>query len=134
MTSHRNRRSWLGRSPGIAVRWSALSIGVVSAAATLAAPAHADPLGDSFLSALTNAGVGYNDPASTVALGQSICPMLSQPGGTFAGVASNVAGNGLSPPMAGLFTQIAISMFCPAMVANIASGNFLNTLPQLPGI
>jgi hypothetical protein len=120
----------------MAVGWAAVSIGVVTAAATLAAPAHADP-GSAFLSALSNAGVGYNDPASTVALGQSICPMLAQPGGTFASVASGVTGNnGMSPDMAGMFTSIAISMFCPAMVSNIANGNILNTLNtlQLPGM
>ena len=53
----------------------------VATAISLAAPAHADPLTDnSFLSALTNAGIGYNDPASTQSLGQSICPMLVEPG------------------------------------------------------
>jgi Protein of unknown function (DUF732) len=137
MTSQGNRRNGIFRRPQRAVGWAAVSIGVVTAATTLAAPAQADPAGDAFLSALSNAGVGYNDPANTVALGQSICPMLSQPGGSFASVASSVAGNNsMSPDMAGMFTSIAISMFCPAMVSNIASGNFLNTLStlQLPGI
>jgi hypothetical protein len=35
----------------------------VATAVTVATPAHADPLTDNnFLGALTNAGIGYNDP------------------------------------------------------------------------
>jgi hypothetical protein len=109
---------------------SAASVGVIAAAAVSATPAHADPLGDSFLSALNNAGVAYNNPGNAVALGQSVCPMLAQPGGTFASAASSVTGSGgMSPQMAGLFTTIAISMFCPAMVSSIANGN----IPNVPG-
>ena len=141
MTSQRNRRHWIARlsRPSMALL-SAASVGVITAAAVSATPARADTLGDSFLGALTNAGVGYNDPANTVALGQSVCPMLAQPGGTFASAASSVTGSGgMSPQMAGLFTSIAISMFCPAMVSSIANGNFLNALPggnglQIPGL
>jgi hypothetical protein len=123
---------------GIAFRLLVAAAGLITATATatatVAPPAHADPVGDSFLSALTNAGVGYNDPASTVALGQSICPMLVQPGGTVGSVASSLSGNnGMSPEMAGLFTSIAVSMFCPTVISSLASGNYLNAL-QLPGL
>lgn len=110
-----------------------ISTGLIAAAA-LAAPAQADSIDDSFLSALNGAGVNYGDPGSTAELGQSICPMLAQPGGTFASAASNVVGNnGMSPGMAQLFTSIAISMYCPSMMASLADGNMPN-LPQLPGM
>ncbi|HZA09037.1 MAG TPA: DUF732 domain-containing protein [Mycobacterium sp.] len=120
-----------------------MSAGVIVAAAMFAAPAtlparaHADTVGDSFLAALNNAGVGYGDPANTVALGQSVCPMLVQPGGTFATVASSMAGNnGIAPSLAGLFTSIAISMYCPSMVSSLAGGDWLNAaaIPGVPGI
>jgi hypothetical protein len=104
---------------------------MTAAAATSAAPAHADPTSDSFLAALNGAGVGYNDPASTVALGQSVCPMLVEPGKSFASVASSVgaAPNGISPDMAAFFTGIAISMYCPSMMSGIGNGTFMNWLP-----
>lgn len=136
MTERMNRRSGVAPASHGArvVGVLAVCAGLVTGAATLAAPAHADAAGDSFLAALNNAGVGYNDPASTVALGQSICPMLVQPGGTFASVASSMGGNtGMSPPVAGLFTSIAISMFCPAMISSLANGNMASPL-QIPGL
>ncbi|MCW2655024.1 MAG: hypothetical protein JWR32_6000 [Mycobacterium sp.] len=109
------------------------SVGVVTALAASAAPAHADTTQDSFLNTLNNAGVGYNDPGAAVAMGQSICPMLAQPGGSFASVASGVAGNGMSPAMSGMFTSIAISMFCPAMMTSLANGSWANAFP-IPGL
>ncbi len=109
-------------------------VGVATAVA-LAAPAHADPLtDDSFLSALTTAGIGYDDPASTEALGQSICPMLVEPGKSMASVYSTVSNNGISPDMAAFFTGIAISMYCPSMMTGIGNGTFLNQLSGLNGL
>lgn len=119
------RRNWI---------WLMASVGLVTASAALAAPVQADSIDDSFLSALSGAGVNYQDPAGTAALGQSICPMLEQPGGSFASAASSVVGNhGISPGMADMFTSIAISMYCPSMLASIESGQMPN-LPSLPGI
>lgn len=107
----------------------------VATAVSLAAPAHADPLTDnSFLSALTNAGIGYGDPASAEALGQSICPMLVEPGKSMASVYSTVSNNGISPDMAAFFTGIAISMYCPSMMTGIGNGTFLNQLSGLNGL
>jgi hypothetical protein len=104
----------------------------VATAVTLAAPAQADPLTDnSFLNALTNAGIGYNDPASTQSLGQSICPMLVEPGKSMASVYSTVTNNGINPDMAAFFTGIAISMYCPQMMTSLGSGTFLNFLHPL---
>jgi Protein of unknown function (DUF732) len=108
-----------------------VAVGLVAAAGTLSAQAHADPTSDAFLAALNGAGVGYSDPAGTVALGQSVCPMLVEPGKSFASVASSVgaAPNGISPDMAAFFTGIAISMYCPSMVSGIGNGTFMNWLP-----
>jgi hypothetical protein len=104
-------------------------------AVTLAAPAYADPITDnSFLSALTNAGIGYNDPASTEQLGQSICPMLVEPGKSLASVYSTVSNNGINPDMAAFFTGIAISMYCPSLMSSIGNGTFLNQLSGLTGL
>lgn len=127
------------RMPSLAVRSLTVSAGVLTAAALWAAPAQADPIGDSFLAALTNAGVNYSDPGATQSLGQSICPMLAQPGGTFASVATSMAGsNGMSPQMAALFTSIAISMYCPTMMSSLANGNWANgnlaNMIPIPGL
>ncbi|MBS4728953.1 DUF732 domain-containing protein [Mycobacterium sp. SM1] len=112
----------------------AVSLGVAAAAGAAATPAQANSIDDGFLSALTGAGINYGDPGSAVALGQSICPMLAQPGGTFASAVSSITGSsGMSPAMADMFTSIAISMYCPSMMASIANGN-LPSLPQLPGV
>ncbi|HYZ66356.1 MAG TPA: DUF732 domain-containing protein [Mycobacterium sp.] len=113
---------------------TAILVGVASAV-TLAAPASADPTPDnSFLNALTHAGIGYNDPASTEQLGRSICPMLVEPGKSLASVYSTVSNNGINPQMAAFFTGIAISMYCPAMMSSIGNGTFLNQLSGLQGI
>ena len=104
-------------------------------AVTVAAPAHADPVADnSFLNALTNAGIGYNDPTSTDALGRSICPMLVEPGKSLASVYSTVTNNGINPDMAAFFTGIAISMYCPSMMTGIGNGTLLNQLGGLNGL
>ena len=112
-----------------------LTVGLATAAAVLAAPASADPIADnSFLNALSGAGIGYSDPASTQQLGQSICPMLVEPGKSMASVYSTVSNNGINPDMAAFFTGIAISMYCPQMMTSIGNGTFLNQLGGLQGI
>ena len=104
-------------------------------AVTLAAPASADPAADnSFLNALTNAGIGFTDSANTQQLGQSICPMLVEPGKSMASVYSTVSNNGINPDMAAFFTGIAISMYCPQMMTSLGNGTFLNQLGALQGI
>lgn len=91
---------------------------MAAAAATLAAPIRADMMGNTFLAGLTNAGIPYSQPAPTTALGQSVCPMLFQPGGSFDSIASRVAANnGMSHDAAGVFTLIAIATYCPAVLA-----------------
>jgi Protein of unknown function (DUF732) len=98
----------------------------VTAAMTLAAPAHADPKSDAFLAALNSAGVGYADPNAAVSMGQSVCPMLVEPGKSFASVASQIGNNGIPPNMAAFFTGIAIQMYCPSMMTSIGNGTFLD--------
>jgi hypothetical protein len=118
----------------------AISVGIVIAASAAPATAHADAVSDTFLSTLTNSGVSVADPNMAVTMAQSICPMLAQPGGNFAGVASQMGGtNGVSPGMANLFTSIAISIYCPSMMASLANGNWLGQgaqmgLPGMPGL
>ncbi len=101
----------------------ALSAGVLAWSLVWAAPAQADTTDDAFLSALTNAGVGTADPGNAATLGQQVCPMLSQPGQTAADVAAKVAdAGGMSLGPATMFTGIAISLFCPAAMSSITSG------------
>ncbi len=121
-------RNW--RHQPLTVRLLAVSAGLLTAAATFAAPADAGPIDDQFLGALSNSGINFGDQGSAVQLGQSICPMLARPGGNFAAAAARVRGGGISPGMADMFTTIAIQMYCPTMMGNIASGN----LPGLSGI
>lgn len=113
------------------------SAGLIIGAAVCAAPAQAGPLDDAFLSALNGAGVNVGDPETTAALGQSICPALTQPAGEVASAASPLTGltgnAAMSPEMAQLFTQIAVSMYCPQMLSQLASGQ-VPSLPQIPGM
>jgi hypothetical protein len=114
-----------------------LAIATTLAAPVLAVPAHADTIDPAFLSALSNSGVGFNDPALTTELGKSVCPMLVEPGKNFASVAQTIRGGnngGISPEMASFFTGIAISMYCPSMIASIGDGTVLNQLNSLQGL
>ena len=108
-------------------------IGLATAAATFAAPAHADPVDDLFLAALRDGGLGFTDPASTVELGRNVCPMLVEPGKSVASAYSQVTNNGIPPQMAAFFTGIAISMYCPQMMSGVGNGTLLNWLP-MPGL
>lgn len=103
----------------------ALTAALIAAAATMAAPIRADIAGNAFLSRLTNAGIAVTQPATTLAQGQSVCPMLIQPGGSFDSVVSEVAtGNGMTEKNACIFTIIAIGTFCPAMIAPLIPDRF----------
>ena len=125
--------SW--RYQPLTVRLLAGTAGLLTAAAALAAPAEASPVDDAFIGALSNAGVNYGDPMNAQSLGQSVCPMLAQPGGNFAAAASRIRGsNGMSPEMASMFTTIAIQMYCPSVMADVASGKMPGALQQIPGL
>ena len=109
---------------------------MIAAGLTFAAPAPADTTDPDFLGALDRAGIGYadNNPDLTAQLGERVCPMLVEPGKSFASVATTVADNGINPGLASFFTGIAISMYCPQMMGSIGNGTFLNFLQQTPGL
>jgi hypothetical protein len=109
---------------------------LITAAAMFSAPVEADPHDDDFIDALSHAGIEYGEPGNAMAVGQSICPMLAQPGGSFAAAASGVSHRGMSPQMAQLFTTIAIQTYCPEAMANILGGNVsgLQQFPAMPGM
>ncbi|CQD13611.1 lipoprotein LprJ [Mycobacterium lentiflavum] len=112
-------------APAKAYGFMALTTALIAGAATMAAPIRADMAGNTFLSALTNAGIAVTQPATTLAQGQSVCPMLIQPGGSFDSVVSEVAtGSGMTEKNAGIFTIIAIGTFCPAMIAPLVPDRF----------
>ncbi|KAA1248649.1 DUF732 domain-containing protein [Mycobacterium simiae] len=119
----------------LTIRLLAASAGLLTAAAALAAPAEAGALDDAFINALNQAGVNYGDAGNAVTLGQSVCPVLAQPGGSFNTAAATVVGgtSGMSQQMAETFTSIAISMYCPQVMADVANGN-LSALQQIPGM
>lgn len=94
-----------------------------TAALAVAAPAGADSVTDGFLNAVDQAGVTAPNAVDTAALGQSVCPMLSEPGQDVADVAGRVADTaGMPLGPATMFTGLAISAFCPAAVAGIGDG------------
>ncbi len=109
---------------------------LITAAAMFSAPVEADPHDDDFIDALSHAGIEYGEPGNAMAVGQSICPMLAQPGGSFAAAASGVSHRGMSPQMAQMFTTIAIQTYCPEEIANILGGNVsgLQQFPAMPGM
>lgn len=92
--------------------------GLAALAAAFSAPIRADMLGNAFLSSLTTAGISYSQPAPTMALGASVCPMLFAPGQSFDSVSATMAqSNGMSRDTAGRFTIVAIATYCPAVIA-----------------
>jgi hypothetical protein len=122
------------RNQPLTVRLLAAAAGLLTAASALAAPAGADNPDDNFIDALNHAGIDFGEPGNAMSVGQSICPMLAEPGGNFAAAASSVSGRGMSPMMARMFTTIAIQTYCPEQMANLASGNLSGAVPQLPGM
>lgn len=123
---------WLFRNLPLTVRLLAVAAGLLTAASAFAAPAGADNPDDNFIDALNHAGIDFGEPGNAMSVGQSICPMLAQPGGNFAAAASSVSGRGMSPMMARMFTTIAIQTYCPEQMANLANGNL--SMPQVPGM
>ena len=118
---------------------TAITAAVIAAGIALASPASADPVNpnaDAFLNAVNRANITYadNNADLTAQLGERVCPMLVEPGKSFAQVASTVADNGISPGMASFFTGIAISMYCPQMMGSIGNGTFLNALQGMQGM
>jgi Protein of unknown function (DUF732) len=109
---------------------------LITAAAMFSAPVEAEPHDDDFIDALSHAGIEYGEPGNAMAVGQSICPMLAQPGGSFAAAASGISHRGMSPQIAQMFTTIAIQTYCPEEIAKILGGNVsgLQQFPAMPGM
>jgi uncharacterized protein DUF732 len=129
---------WPFRHQPLTVRvLMAVAVLLTVAAAFGSPPAEADAnADDSFIDALNHAGVDFGQPGNAMAVGESVCPMLAQPGGSFAGAVSSIRRQGMSPQMAQIFTTIAIQSYCPQAMANLASGNMPNMpggMPNLPG-
>jgi Protein of unknown function (DUF732) len=99
-------------------------VGLAATTFLLAAPVSAEPDTDAFLSAVTSAGLGgTTDPSNLVAVGQSVCPMLSDPGQNAADAAAKVADTtGMSLGGANMFTGLAISFLCPRVLESVAGG------------
>jgi hypothetical protein len=106
------------------IRLITVFAGLTAAASLLAAPAQADPGTDAFLNAVSGAGLGgTTDPSNLVAVGQSVCPMLSEPGQNAADAAAQVADTtGMSLGGANMFTGLAISFLCPQVFDSVAGG------------
>ncbi|RFD26039.1 DUF732 domain-containing protein [Mycobacterium uberis] len=131
-----HRRLGLLRCQPLTIHLLVATTALFTAAATFESPAEADTIDDTFIDALNNAGVNLGEPESTMAMGQSVCPMLAQLGGNFAATVQRVRGSsGMPPQMADTFTRIAISMYCPTMMAKMADGNIpvLMPVPSMPG-
>ncbi|CAM4212425.1 hypothetical protein MB901379_02318 [Mycobacterium basiliense] len=119
MTAQSDGEMRTRRSGGAAatLRLLALTAGVFGVSATMAAPIHADMMGNAFLTALNNAGIAYGQPAAAMAMGRSVCPMAVEPGGTFESVVSTMADyNGMRRDTAAAFTIVAIATYCPAII------------------
>ena len=107
----------------LTARLAAATVAVVFGALLTTAPAGAETPDDAFLDALGTAGLGVADPADAVALGQSVCPMLSEPGQSAADAAATVAdAAGMSLGPATMFTGLAITIFCPGAVSALGNG------------
>ena len=106
------------------IRPTTVFAGLAVTASVLAAPAQADPSTDAFLNAVSGAGLGSTtDPSNLVAVGQSVCPMLSEPGQNAADAAAKVADTtGMSLGGANMFTCLAISFLCPQVFDSVAAG------------
>jgi hypothetical protein len=128
------RRYWVSLSNQPLAARTLIGIGcLITVATAFSATGEADPSDDNFIDALSHAGIEYGEPGNAMAVGQSICPMLAQPGGSFAAAASGVAHRGMSPQLAQMFTTIAIQTYCPDEMANILGGN-ASGLQQIPGV
>lgn len=98
----------------------AAGIGVALTIGT--APAQAEP-DDSFIEELLDGGITGIDPQVAIDVGQSVCPILADRGQNLADTARQVAdalGSPLGP--SSMFTGLAISVFCPGVIANIGNG------------
>lgn len=103
-----------------------VTVAVCAAAMASSTPAHADPVDDPAGSVLNGVGADGGNPISDAIaqMGQSICPMLVQPGSSLASSAAQVSGHGgAAPPIAGFLAGMAIRAQCPAFMTSVANGD-----------
>jgi hypothetical protein len=118
----------------VVIRPLCISAALVAAAVWWPAASHADN-GDVGGTVLNSIGIGNNGPVSSAIaqVGTSICPMLVQPGSSFATNAAQMSGNGgLAAPIAGWVVGMAIQTQCPAVMTKLANGD-LSDLKMLTG-
>ncbi|WP_407684896.1 hypothetical protein [Mycobacterium sp. HUMS_1102779] len=129
------RASGVRPAASAALRPLAVTAGVVAAGAMSLAPAHADPPSDPITSVLGGAGTGGGSLNDTLAgFGQSLCPMLVQPGAQLATIASQLSGKpGLPPEMVGAVASMAIQAECPGVMTSLANGQMPSALQGLGG-
>lgn len=107
---------------GTAIVIAATTAGIVGSLVT-AGSASADAGTEAFTNVLNNADMMMPNGSDPVALGQSVCPMLAEPGQTVADAAAKVAGaSGMSLGPATMFTGFAISSFCPGVLGALGRG------------
>nr|WP_318546570.1 DUF732 domain-containing protein [Mycobacterium lepraemurium] len=90
-----------------------------AALAGMAASTHADPAGTtgsdaSFLAALNQAGITYQNPVTAIEVGKRACELMDQ-GSPQVEVIKNVSSSnpGFTVDGAAQFTMIAVSAYCP---------------------
>jgi hypothetical protein len=116
-----------------------VTLGIAAAAVMWPGQAHADVAGDSTSGVLSGVGFGNNGPISTAlaGVGQSICPMLVQPGGKLASMATQMTGHdGLAPTIAGWVATTAIQTQCPSWMTSLSNGQMpagLDVLTNMAG-
>lgn len=103
----------------------AVTAGVCIAATTWPTSAHADPTDTSGL--LNAVGIGNGGPITQLIeqIGQQICPMIVKPGGSLVSNATTASGHGgLASQVTGFVAEQAIQSQCPAVMTQLANGNF----------
>lgn len=121
----------------LVIRPLLVTLGIAAVALLLPAHARADVTNDSGASALNDIGIGNNGPVSTAiaGAGQSICPMLVQPGSQLASMATEVTGHdGLAPTIAGWVATMVIQTQCPGWMTSLSNGQMpagLDTLTNM---
>jgi hypothetical protein len=116
-----------------------VTLGIAAAAVMWPANAHADVATDSGTGVLNGVGIGNNGPVSTAiaGAGQSICPMLVQPGSQLVSMATQTSGQGgLAPTIAGWVATMVIQTQCPGWMTSLSNGQMpagLDTLTNMAG-
>ncbi|MGA7049979.1 MAG: DUF732 domain-containing protein [Mycobacterium sp.] len=102
-----------------------LALTCVAAVIGTAAPAHADVDGNdqSFLAALKQAGLTYEDPERAITAGKEVCNLVDG-GMTGVEIVKNLQelNPGFEDNGAAQFTAIAASAYCPKTLAGVGHG------------